>query len=106
VLTPPFDVLHAYLIYRCVVYKADEAAGRPSTGVRAKYLETVVGQVGGLVVILRGPHRLQRAKLLESDSRAEKGVVQLREDLSVHTLHLDDIAEYRGPRGEDEMEED
>lgn len=34
-------------------------------------------------------------RLLESDARREEGVVQLREDLQVVTLPLDDIAEYR-----------
>lgn len=106
------------------------------TGVKARHLETALPPTGGVVLVLRGPHRLKKAKyvytcmrvyvyicihihrhtlapthsqtqtytyfihihqyrLLESDTRREEGVVQLREDLQVVTLPLDDIAEYR-----------
>lgn len=68
----------------------------PSSGVKARHLETALPPVGGIVLLLRGPHRLQRGKLLEVESGREEGVVQLvDEDLQVVRMPLDDMAESR-----------
>ncbi|EWM20392.1 hypothetical protein Naga_100900g3, partial [Nannochloropsis gaditana] len=66
-------------------------------GLPARYLETLLPSTGGLVLLLRGPHRLQRGKLLEVDRRREEAIVQLIEDdLQVLRLSLDDVAGYGG----------
>jgi hypothetical protein len=63
-------------------------------------------QAGGRVMIVRGPHRLRKAKLLETDSRREEGTVQIADDLSIHRLSLDDFAEYQRRAGDDDDDDD
>lgn len=72
------------------------------TGLPSRYLETALPGVNGQVLVLRGRHRHRRAKLLEKDRDREQGVIELLDDLSVHRLSLDDIAEFKGK--EDDME--
>ena len=68
----------------------------PLSGVKARHLETALPAVGGVVLLLRGPHRLQRGKLLGVEGGREEGMVQLvDDDLQVVRMPLDDMAEYR-----------
>ena len=61
-----------------------------------RYLETALPKVGGRVVALAGPHKWTKGRLLERDAR--KGVIQaVDHDMNVHTLPLDDLAEWCGP---------
>ena len=69
-----------------------------------RYLETALPKVGGNAICLSGEHRFARGRLLERDSRACKGVIQIFEDMSVVTLSLDDLAEWCGPLDDDLME--
>ena len=69
--------------------------------VKESWIETALPKVGGKVVILQGPHRYKKGKLLERHSSSGKGFVQLYEDMNVLKLSLDDIAEWCGPLDED-----
>jgi len=60
-----------------------------------RYLETALPKVGGRVIALAGPHKWTKGRLLERDAR--KGVIQVDHDMNVHTLPLDDLAEWCGP---------
>jgi G patch domain/KOW motif-containing protein len=66
-----------------------------------RYLETALPKAGGKVVVLSGPNRTAKGRLLERDSSKQQGVVQVFEDMSVLTLSLDDIAEWCGPLDDD-----
>lgn len=68
-----------------------------------RYLETSLPKVGGNACILTGKYRLAKGRLLERDSRANRGVVQVFEDLNVVTTSLDDMAEWCGPLDDDLM---
>ena len=61
-----------------------------------RYLETALPKIGGNAICLTGEHRLAKGRLLERDSRAGKGVIQIFEDMNVATLSLDDLAEWCG----------
>ena len=69
-----------------------------------RYLETALPKAGGNVVVLLGPSRMAKGKLLERNSNSGKGVVQVFEDMSILTLSLDDMAEWVGPLDDDLME--
>ena len=69
--------------------------------VKESWVETALPKAGGKIVILQGPYRYKKGKLLERHSSSGKGVVQLYEDMNVMKLSLDDIAEWCGPLDED-----
>ena len=57
-------------------------------------LETVIpSEKGGAVQVVRGELRGQVGELIERDSKRGVAVVQLEDDLQVHTLDFDDICE-------------
>jgi hypothetical protein len=66
-----------------------------------RYLETALPKIGGNTICLTGEHRLAKGRLLERDSRAGKGSIQIFEDMNVATLSLDDLAEWVGPLDND-----
>jgi G patch domain and KOW motifs-containing protein len=66
-----------------------------------RHLETALPKVGGYICILAGNHRLSKGKLIERDSKANRGSVQIFEDLSIVTTSLDDMAEWCGPLDDD-----
>ena len=57
---------------------------------------------GGRVLILLGPHRRKRAKMLQKNSEKSQAALQLTEDYSVVKCSFDEFAEYVGPLGEEE----
>eukprot|EP00980_Cylindrotheca_fusiformis_P014275 scaffold3791_cov137-Cylindrotheca_fusiformis.AAC.2 len=59
-----------------------------------RYLETALPKVGGNVILLSGKNRFEKGKLIERDSRANKGAVQLFEEMNIVNTSLDDIAEW------------
>ena len=61
-----------------------------------RYLETALPKVGGKAMILTGPNKFEKGKLLERNTEKGSGFIQLFEDMNVVTLSLDDIAEYCG----------
>ncbi len=66
-------------------------------------LETVVPkQEGRRLLVVAGPLRGQRARLLSRNSEAAAIAVQLTADFSVHKLGFDDVSEYAGEFGEEE----
>lgn len=69
--------------------------------VAERHLETAIPKVGGNACILAGPHRFDKGRLLERDSKSNRGVVQLFEDMNVVTMSLDDMAEWCGPLDDD-----
>lgn len=69
-----------------------------------RYLETALPKVGGNAIILTGNHKFGKGRLLERDSRANKGAVQLFEDMNIVNTSLDDIAEWCGPLDDDLMD--
>ena len=69
-----------------------------------RYLETALPKVGGNACILVGHHKFAKGRLLERDSRANKGSVQVFEDMNIVTTSLDDMAEWCGPLDDDLME--
>jgi G patch domain/KOW motif-containing protein len=71
--------------------------------VKQKYLETALPKIGGYVMILSGRNKFQYGKLLERNSKACTGVVQLSESMNLVSIPLDDIAEWCGPLNEDNI---
>ena len=71
---------------------------------KERYLETALPKIGGNACILSGNHKYGKGRLLERDSKANRGVVQLFEDMNVVTVSLDDMAEWCGPLDDDLME--
>ncbi len=73
-----------------------------SPQLRQPALETVVPKnPGGLIMVVSGPVRGSKGKLLQSRSSEGVAAVQLSHDFSVHRLMLDDVCEYVG-RDDDE----
>ena len=66
-----------------------------------RYLETALPKAGGQVIVLAGPERHRKGRLLERNSRNGTGVIQFYEDMHVMTLSLDDLAEWCGPLDDD-----
>jgi G patch domain/KOW motif-containing protein len=66
-----------------------------------RHLETALPKVGGNACILTGKQRYAKGKLLERDSKANRGAVQVFEDMSIVTTSLDDMAEWCGPLDDD-----
>ncbi|KAG7340840.1 G-patch domain containing protein [Nitzschia inconspicua] len=79
--------------------------GRQVITVAERHLETALPKVGGNTCILAGQHRLAKGRLLERDSKANKGAVQLFEDMSIVTTSLDDMAEWCGPLDDDDLDD-
>jgi G patch domain/KOW motif-containing protein len=69
-----------------------------------RYLETALPKMGGNAVILVGEHRFAKGRLLERDTRANKGAIQLFEDMNIVTTVLDDMAEWCLPLDDDLMD--
>ena len=65
-----------------------------------RYLETALPKVGGNAIVLTGTSKWVKGRLLERNSKASKGAVQVFEDMSILTLSLDDLAEWCGPLDE------
>lgn len=68
--------------------------GEVLSNVSQRVLETALPKRGERVMILQGPFRGQRGKML--DKKGEAASVQLNEDFSLHNFTLDAIAEYTG----------
>ena len=66
-----------------------------------RHLESALPKVGGSSVVLSGEHRFAKGRLLERDSKKNRGVVQVFEDMSLVTTSLDDMAEWCGPLDDD-----
>lgn len=66
--------------------------------VKERYVETALPKAGGRVMVLSGEHKGERGKLLERNSKKNKAVVQLEEDLNIVNLTYDDVSEYLGRR--------
>jgi len=62
--------------------------------VNERDLETALPKAGGLVIIVVGPKRGLKARLLERDSKNNRGVVQLMDDFETIPCRLDDVAEF------------
>ena len=69
--------------------------------VAERHLETALPKVGGSSIILSGSHKFSKGQLLERDSKKNRGVVQVFEDMSLVTTSLDDMAEWCGPLDDD-----
>ena len=76
-------------------------SGRVLDRVPERYLETSVPKVGGSAIILSGPHKYSKGRLLERKSKEDLAVIQTFEDMHVVSLSLDDIAEWCGPLDDD-----
>jgi len=72
--------------------------------VSERYLETALPKVGGNVCILMGDHRWSKGRLLERDSKQNRGSIQIYEDMNIVTTSLDDLAEWCRPLDDDLME--
>lgn len=66
-----------------------------------RHLETALPKVGGNAIVLSGNQRFSKGRLLERDSKKNRGVVQVYEDMSLVTTSLDDMAEWCGPLDDD-----
>jgi G-patch domain/KN17 SH3-like C-terminal domain len=66
-----------------------------------QYLETALPKSGGHAIVLTGPHKWTKGKLLERNSKASTGSIQVFEDMSILSLSLDDMAEWCGPLDDD-----
>ena len=69
--------------------------------VAERHLETALPKAGGNSIILSGDQRHSKGRLLERDSKKNRGVVQVFEDMSVITTSLDEMAEWCGPLDDD-----
>jgi G patch domain/KOW motif-containing protein len=69
--------------------------------VAERHLETALPKAGGSCIILSGDQRFFKGRLLERDSKKNRGVLQVYEDMSVVTTSLDDMAEWCGPLDDD-----
>ncbi|XP_051137306.1 protein MOS2-like [Andrographis paniculata] len=65
-------------------------------GVDQDLLETALPKRGGPVIVLYGRHKGVYGSLLERDSDKETGVVQDADTREIHTVRLEQIAEYTG----------
>lgn len=74
--------------------------GEVLSNVPQRVLETALPKRGGRVLVLQGPFRGQRGKML--DKKGEAASVQLNEDFSLHNFKLDALAEYVAQHGDDE----
>ena len=66
-----------------------------------RYLETALPKSGGQAVVLAGPNKWAKGRLLERNSKTSQGSIQVFEDMNIITLPLDDIAEWCGPLDDD-----
>jgi hypothetical protein len=66
-----------------------------------RHLETALPKVGGNACILTGKQRYSKGKLLERDSKANRGAVHVFEDMSIVATSVDDMAEWCGPLDDD-----
>ena len=84
----------------CDIYMPE--ARQSLANVQQSQLETAVPRAPmSRVLLVKGPHARQQARLLE---RGPDGIVtvQLLGDFSVLSVRFDDVAEYVGDQGEDE----
>lgn len=68
-------------------------SGKLVSEVKDSALESVVPKAGGMVLVLRGEYRQERAQVLEKNMRKETAQLRLVESSEIVTLGLDDIAE-------------
>jgi G patch domain/KOW motif-containing protein len=80
--------------------RMDDAAGSILDNVSARHVTTALPKVQGCAVVVQGKHKGARGVVLQRD--ANQAVLQLHEDHTVLTLSLDDLAEWCGPRDDDE----
>jgi len=66
-----------------------------------RYLETALPKTGGQAIVLTGPNKWAKGRLLERNSKTSQGSIQVFEDMSIITMSLDDIAEWCGPLDDD-----
>jgi len=78
-----------------------DSSGRVLEHVPEHYLETALPKTGGQAVVLTGPNKWAKGRLLERNSKSSKGSIQVFEDMNIITLPLDDIAEWCGPLDDD-----
>jgi len=68
--------------------------------VKQGMLETVIPKIGEQVmVLLDGPHRHKLGTLMSKEAgkdNEKRAIVQLKEELSVHSYELDSICHYVG----------
>jgi len=93
------DTLHLYLEKGTVVdIPAKNTAtlrldnGKIIENVKAKYLETVLPDVGGLCLILFGENKGETAKLLEKKREKERAVIELTDSLQILEVSMNSIA--------------
>lgn len=68
-----------------------------------RQLETVIPKKeGARLLVVSGPMRGKRAKLLKRSSESSQAAVQLTEDFSVQKVSFDEISEYVGDLGGEE----
>lgn len=86
----------------CSIYSKD--ISKAVHGIHQNLLETVVPhEAGSRLLVVRGDHRGQRARLLRRNSRSQAVAVQLTSDLSqVVNLGFDDVSHFVGEAGEEE----
>jgi len=76
----------------CILDVADPQASLEDVSQRD--LETALPKPNGKVKILRGTYHGLEGILLERNSKKDKAIVQLKDDMSVHKFPFDDVAEY------------
>lgn len=77
--------------------------GEMLSGVVQAALETVVPKENNSrLLVVGGPLRGQRARLLSRSAEHAAVAVKLTSDFSVHKLSFDDVSEYAGEFGEEE----
>ena len=88
------SVMDVYKKGECQILLND---GNLVDGVKQKYLETVVPQVGGKVLVLRGKRKGLKGTVLEKNTKKSKATVEITEcgSKKEKSFSYDDIAEYR-----------
>lgn len=67
-------------------------------GLRVSQVETVLPKsAGAAVLVVGGPHRMRRGRLVERHTRDARAVLQLTGDFELVTVNFDDVAEWAGP---------
>ena len=93
-----------YHLKKAVIYDVPELGradlrlenGKRLDDVKEAYLQTALPKRGGEVLILSGALKGEKGKLLERSSRTETVVLQLHDDSSIHTLSMENVAEFCG----------
>jgi G patch domain/KOW motif-containing protein len=80
-----------------------EESGRLVEGVRSASVETVLPKAGGGVMLVLGPHRLKRGRLVQRDTASARATVQLAGDFEVVECGFDEVAEWVGGAIDEEL---